>query len=230
MSELFLIRHAQASFGATNYDQLSDLGGRQSRWLGAYFLRLGIQFEQLIVGDMARHRQTCDAICEGMQCEGKSYQVLPGLNEYDFGELVQAFSKQSPDHPLLLDLQADRTNKQKHFRLLRVVLTAWGRSEITEVSETWDMFNARVQKAREQIQAQSLKGGRVLAIGSGGSNSAFMGQVLGVPAETVFNLNLQSKNTGINRYFFNKKTISLTGFNAVPHLETPDLMEYVTFG
>ena len=34
MSELYLVRHAQASFGAANYDQLSDLGHQQSRWLG----------------------------------------------------------------------------------------------------------------------------------------------------------------------------------------------------
>ncbi len=31
MSELYLVRHAQASFGAANYDQLSDLGHQQSR-------------------------------------------------------------------------------------------------------------------------------------------------------------------------------------------------------
>lgn len=36
MSELYLVRHAQASFGAANYDQLSDLGHRQSRWLGEH--------------------------------------------------------------------------------------------------------------------------------------------------------------------------------------------------
>ena len=37
MSELHLVRHAQASFGSDNYDQLSDLGHRQSRLLGGHF-------------------------------------------------------------------------------------------------------------------------------------------------------------------------------------------------
>ena len=36
MSELYLVRHAQASFGADNYDQLSDHGHQQSRWLGRH--------------------------------------------------------------------------------------------------------------------------------------------------------------------------------------------------
>ena len=44
MSELFLVRHAQASFGKADYDQLSELGVNQSRWLGEYFRRQGIEF------------------------------------------------------------------------------------------------------------------------------------------------------------------------------------------
>jgi len=37
MSEIFLVRHAQASFGTDNYDELSDIGWQQSRLLGEYF-------------------------------------------------------------------------------------------------------------------------------------------------------------------------------------------------
>ena len=38
---LLLIRHGQASFGASDYDRLSPLGQRQSRLLGEYFRRIG---------------------------------------------------------------------------------------------------------------------------------------------------------------------------------------------
>ena len=42
MSQMFhLIRHAQASFGAADYDNLSDLGHRQSQALGAALKRQG---------------------------------------------------------------------------------------------------------------------------------------------------------------------------------------------
>ena len=34
MAELYLIRHAQASFGADSYDRLSDLGHQQRQSLG----------------------------------------------------------------------------------------------------------------------------------------------------------------------------------------------------
>ena len=43
MPALYLIRHGQASFGAEDYDQLSDLGMRQSQHVGEYFSAQGIQ-------------------------------------------------------------------------------------------------------------------------------------------------------------------------------------------
>ncbi len=230
MSELFLVRHAQASFGAANYDQLSELGVRQAHWLGEHLLQRGMQFDRAIVGDMPRHHQTLDGICDGMQCDGSRRTVLSGLNEYNFVDLMQAFVAQMPDHPLIADLVADPVNKQKHFRLLRVALSAWGRDQIYDVAETWQCFSRRVRDAREQIQALAKSGEVVLAIGSGGSNSTFMGQVLNAPVESIFDLNLQSKNTGISRYFYNNRKINLTEFNAVPHLETTELAQYVTFG
>ena len=50
MGTLYLVRHGQASFGADDYDQLSDLGRRQSVRLGEYFARKGIHFDGLIAG------------------------------------------------------------------------------------------------------------------------------------------------------------------------------------
>ena len=37
MSELYLIRHGQGSFGTGNYDKLSDLGCEQARLVGRHF-------------------------------------------------------------------------------------------------------------------------------------------------------------------------------------------------
>ena len=42
MSELILIRHAQASFGHENYDNLSKLGHDQAALLGSFFEKLNI--------------------------------------------------------------------------------------------------------------------------------------------------------------------------------------------
>ena len=48
MGTLYLVRHGQASFGADDYDQLSELGHKQSVRLGEYFAHKGIHFDGLI--------------------------------------------------------------------------------------------------------------------------------------------------------------------------------------
>ncbi len=46
MALLFLVRHGQASFGQAHYDQLSDQGRQQARWLGEYFAGRGLKFKR----------------------------------------------------------------------------------------------------------------------------------------------------------------------------------------
>jgi broad specificity phosphatase PhoE len=47
MRELVLLRHAQASFGAADYDVLSDLGHRQSLALGEALAMQGLRPDHL---------------------------------------------------------------------------------------------------------------------------------------------------------------------------------------
>ena len=89
MGNLYLVRHGQASFGADDYDQLSELGVRQSVRLGQYLADKGLQFEAAYTGSLKRHTQTLDGIRAGLRTRLESVasigttQVWPGLNEYD---------------------------------------------------------------------------------------------------------------------------------------------------
>ena len=230
MSELYLVRHAQASFGAENYDQLSELGHRQSRWLGEHLGGRGISFDTMVVGDMVRHHETLDGICAGMDIDGSDRLVLPGLNEYNFTGMIEAYGKSHGDDPIYQLIMQNPDDKRNYFRLLRKVLTIWTRGEIPEVPETWINFRARVSDAQQKLQAMADEGTNILAIASGGSVSTLIGLVLGIPDENVFDLNLQYKNTAISHFFFNSKKMNLTGFNAIPHLDSNEREEYVTYG
>ncbi len=230
MSELYLVRHAQASFGAKNYDQLSELGHQQSRWLGEHLERRGVNFDTLVVGDMHRHHQTLDGICAGMGIDGSSRLVLPGLNEYNFTEMTEAYGLAYGDDPLYEQIAADPSDKKNYYRLLRKVLSVWTEDKIPDVPESWEDFKIRVNGSQQQIQALADSGKRILAIGSGGSISTFVGLVLGIPDEKIFDLNLQYKNTAICHFFFNSKKMNLTGFNGIPHLDSNEMDKYVTYG
>ena len=79
MGTLYLVRHGQASFGAADYDQLSELGQRQSVRLGEYLANKGVTLDAVLTGTLRRHQQTYAGIAQGA---GSCVMRLqwPGLN------------------------------------------------------------------------------------------------------------------------------------------------------
>jgi len=231
MSELFLVRHAQASFGSDNYDQLSELGFQQSRLLGEYFGNRNINFDHLVSGDLQRHQQTLDGICEGMDYETPvPYRIHPGLDEYHFESLVRSYMAQFPDDALVQNLATQPTNKKTYYRLLRQVLTAWSEDRLVDVPESWSGFQQRILEARAMLHSLAERGNRLLVVSSGGAISLFVGTVLALSPAKVFDLNLQMRNTGMSHFYFNRDMINLSSFNAVPHLDHPEQANLVTYG
>ncbi len=58
MTTIYLIRHGQASFGADDYDKLSDLGRRQAEITGHYLRDHGIHIDAAYSGTLLRQRET----------------------------------------------------------------------------------------------------------------------------------------------------------------------------
>ena len=126
MGQLILVRHGQASFGAEDYDQLSDLGKRQGRRLGEYWREVSqtparsneLQFDAVLMGSLKRHRQTWEAIAEGAKLQ-MTPEIWPGLNEYDSHALIDTV------HPVPLAKPDTPEMYKHHFRLLRTALQKW---------------------------------------------------------------------------------------------------------
>ena len=53
MPIVYLVRHAQASFGTENYDRLSERGRRQSRWLGGLAVDMSGNYDWMWYADIA---------------------------------------------------------------------------------------------------------------------------------------------------------------------------------
>ena len=231
MSELYLIRHAQASFGTDDYDQLSELGFRQSRLLGEYFDRRGIDFDHLVTGDMRRQHQTMEAVFEGLTAHNRAVRHRhQGFDEYDFEMLFERYERDFKEDELVRAVAANRSDMKGYFRLLRRVLTAWSEDRLEDVGETWPEFEQRVRDARSMLHELAATGNRVLVISSGGAISQFIGSVLMLSPEKVFDLNLQMRNTGVSHFYFNRSKMNLSSFNAVPHLDFPQRTNLITYG
>ena len=118
MGTLYLVRHGQASFGAADYDQLSELGRRQSVRLGEYLANKGVTLDAVLTGTLRRHQQTYAGIAQGA---GLGLEPLqwPGLNEYDSDAVIATI------HPHKLEKPDSPEMYRHHFRLLRDGLTQW---------------------------------------------------------------------------------------------------------
>lgn len=222
MGTLYLVRHGQASFGADDYDQLSDLGRRQSVRLGEYFEQRDIHFDGLIAGTLRRHKQTLAGILEGMNHAGE-HLSWEGLNEYDSAAVIATV------HPQKLEKPTSPEMYRHHFRLLRDGLARWMAGDASPAGmPSYQQFVAGVAGALDHVRA-SHYGQNVLVVTSGGPISIAVGNVLGTRAEATIDLNLRIRNTSITEFAFTPKRHMLVGFNAVPHLDAPAYKEWVTY-
>jgi broad specificity phosphatase PhoE len=222
MGTLYLVRHGQASFGAEDYDQLSELGRRQSVRLGEYFAGRGIHFDGLIAGTLRRHKQTLEGILQGMNRAGE-HLSWQGLNEYDSEAVIATV------HPHKLEKPTSPEMYRHHFRLLRDGLAQWMAGTASPRGmPSWSEFAAGVAGALDHVRHNHY-GQNVLVVTSGGPIATAVGQVLGTPPQTTIELNLRIRNTAITEFAFTPKRHMLVCFNAIPHLDAPEYRDWVTY-
>jgi hypothetical protein len=201
MAELIIIRHAQASYGAADYDQLSELGQKQAALVGAALKERGWHPDRVITGTLKRQIDTLAAMETDIAPE-----THPGLNEYDFQDLLTArFPTGMPE--------VSTEDRRAHFRILRETVLAWQLDAFKAKTESWQDFTDRVEAAR------------MFTTDIGQMVSAS----LGAPAAQMMHLNLQIKNTAITRFVFSQSAFSLHEFNATAHLDHPDRANFLTY-
>jgi broad specificity phosphatase PhoE len=226
MGTLYLVRHGQASFGADDYDQLSELGHRQSVQLGRHWAERGITFDAVITGTLLRHRQTWAGIAEGA---GLNLQPLawPGLNEYDSEAVIRAIHPQP--------LEKARSAKEApelyrhHFRLLRDGLTQWMAGTVSPRGmPSYTEFVNGITGALDHVRANH-HGQNVLLVSSGGPISTAVGRVLGLSPEGTIELNLRIRNSAVTEFQFNPKRHTLLTYNTLPHLDGKEFESWITY-
>jgi broad specificity phosphatase PhoE len=227
MGQLYLIRHGQASFGAADYDNLSQLGHQQAERLGAYFKQKNLQFDAVITGTLRRHTQTWQGIAKGAGFSHEPLQ-MPGLNEYDSEAVIAAI------HPGKLEKPDTPEMYRHHFRLLKDGLTQWMNGVVSPVGmPNYVDFQQGVVNALDHVRKNHTvekgegKTGNVLIVSSGGPISTAVGHILGTTPETTIELNLRIRNASITEFAFTPKRHMLVTYNTLPHLE--DWPNWVTY-
>ncbi len=223
MATLYLVRHGQASFTAANYDRLSELGQRQSIWLGEYFALRGIVFSRAVCGTLERQRQTARAILDTM---GSALPAAehPGWNEYSAEALYKAY---------LGDEWSQARAKgdvRAVYRTIKAALAAWSEDKLPgPLPETWRSFGERIAAAMKSACADLPDDANVLAATSAGAIGRGVADLLQAPARTAIELNPQFRNSGFCEIFFSPRSVRLVSFNCVPHLERGDRRGAITY-
>jgi broad specificity phosphatase PhoE len=117
---------------------------------------------------------------------------------------------------------------RQHFRLLREALKAWMSGDITPSgTPSYRDFVGGIVAVLEHVRQHHTCD--VWVVSSGGPIANAVGHVLQASANATIDMNLHIRNTAISELRFNPKRLSLHTFNTLPHLEGPELSDWVTY-
>ncbi len=217
MSVILLVRHAQASWGEANYDQLSPTGHVQSVAVGRALAARGIAPSLLASGRMKRHRQTTEGMAEGA---GWSLPAShdDSWDEFDHRQVLEVH--QPPDTE---GAAMSARNFQAWFE---AATRRWASGDFdADYDESFGAFTDRVDEALDRTVAELGRRGTAVVVSSGGPISWVVARLLGGDASVWLKLNQVTVNAAVSKVVVGSRGSTLVSFNEHAHLEP----EHVTY-
>jgi broad specificity phosphatase PhoE len=210
MGVVLLVRHAQASFGAEDYDVLSEAGVEQSRVLGRALAAQGLEPTAMLHGAMRRQRDTVVAMTEAA-----GWSVPPGLDEgWDEFDHLGVVAR--------LGVPTDLDDRRAFQRTFEDATARWyGGAHDDDYPESWPEFAERVRGA---LDRGSARDGVTVVVTSGGPIAVACASLVS-PGTTPRELasywalfNTVTVNAGITRVLEGSTGRRLLSFNEHSHL------------
>jgi broad specificity phosphatase PhoE len=238
LSNLYFVRHGQAGTRDA-YDSLSELGRRQSRRLGEYFVRQGLEFAAASAGTLLRQRQTAAEVSAAYARVGLPFPELtiePGWNEFDFHHIYREIA------PLLCEEDSEFRSEYEAVRAQMreragahdaeihrqwrpsdtKVVEAWVGGRYPYEGETWEQVVERVAACR-LLASKGQARENIVVFTSAVPTAIWTGRALAISDERVRKLAAVLHNTSYTVLRLRDEELQLLEFNAVPHLDTPEL-------
>jgi len=225
MSEIYLFRHGQASFGEDNYDKLSPNGVRQSQILARHLAQTGKSFDALYFGEMERQQKTAQ---EFIDYYSKNIHSIPrpkicdAFNEYDSFAVWQALVPElTQEDPSIARDVDDSAGDQKSFqKVFAKVMKRWisGSYHASGIPH-WNDFKQRVRQGLADLIARHGARKQIAVFTSGGPISVAVQAALELSDPKTLEVSWQLMNASITRIKYNSRGVMLAVFNDVTHLE-----------
>lgn len=231
MGTVYLVRHAQASFGEKDYDQLSPVGVEQSRALGSWIRQCGLKVDWVVVGGNRRHWQTAQH-CLGMVPEAppeSEWQTVAGFCEFDHLEVVERLR---PDlrgaEEIGLWLAGMKDPRREFQKVFAPAFERWVSGKHDDYSESYAAFRERCWRALSAV-TDNGSGSLTWVFTSGGPISAIVQSALAIPNERLPQLTWTLVNTGVTKLVCRAGMVSAATINHYPHLEQMNGPEWITY-
>lgn len=242
MSQLLFFRHAQASYGKADYDQLSPKGYEQSKILGEFLAKKKTIFDYIYVGPLKRHHQTLSKVQEAY---GEAGLTLPEpvelveLEEHRGPEILKtSMQRIREEDPLIKAWDDERLadpslNIKKGLLIFERAMELWATGALSHLQPKkyldWKAFRAQAARGLGKVHAahKNETGKTIGLFTSGGTISATLGNVLGMQSDReIIKLNGIVQNTSITEFLYSGDRVTMKRFNEVSHLPD-DMKTYV---
>ena len=235
MSTLFLIRHAQASFGSNNYDMLSGTGKKQALILSEYLHTINIQFDYIYSGTMERHKETAAEYISASKTKNVEVPEIrydSRLNEYDAEAILKILIPvMISEKPYMQEHLDSLLSDKKSFQIVfSEIMNMWcsGKYEMKSTA-TWNQFISGVYGFIEEIMEKHQGNKNIAAFTSGGPISTIIMKVLSLNIDTTMLIRDKIVNSSITRFRYSENSIMLSSFNEYSHLELTGEKDIITY-
>ncbi|HYX71022.1 MAG TPA: histidine phosphatase family protein [Terriglobales bacterium] len=238
MGRIFLVRHAQASFGEHNYDKLSATGEAQARLLGEYWAERRMQWDRVLTGPRVRQKDTVAIVSEAYRKARLGFpepEVLPAFDEYHGDAVLERglpglVARDAEVQQLYEAFESSGSagSRMRNFqKLFEAVIGRWVEGEIPiDGIESWAEFCARVQQGLAEVVAGDGRGRQVAIVTSGGPISVAMQRALELTAQNTLRVAWMVRNCATSEFLASGGRFTLSSFNEVAHLDDAALLTY----
>ncbi len=221
MATIYMVRHGQASFGAENYDKLSDLGCRQASVAGEYFRDHGIRFDAVYSGDLSRQRETA-RLALASQPTVVPHHIDPRFNEIQNEEqltyLMPEVVKHNPKVAALVE--KGLSNSKDYQKVIDAVFNYWVSPACDDSRiQSWAEYSGNARQALVDVMQEQGSGKTIGIFTSGGTLATIVAQVLGLGGQQTYQLYEPIFNCSVTQLFYSGSKVSLSGFNDCSYLQ-----------
>ena len=228
MSRIFFIRHGQASFLKTDYDQLSPLGIEQASLLGNHWAQEGISATKVYSGQLKRQKQTATHFMKGASLE-LSLLEHAGFDEHHGPDIVRHLYPEKFEQKEEIPIEEFDNYRRAFYGTYFKLANSWINGELDDAlpqsHESWPKFRSRFKAALNHVLENCGSGENLCVFTSGGPVAAAVGEALNLSDEKTLELGWQVKNSSVTEFLYSRGRFSMVSFNELPHIRSRD---YVT--